>query len=105
MNNIVSTAKNRALSVFSLVMINIIAIDSLRNVPAAAEYGSSLVVYYALAAILFFIPSAFVSAELATGWPKNGGIYIWVREAFGPRWGLFAIWLQWIENVKTLGSF
>lgn len=108
MNGIVKTAKNHALSVFSLVMINVIAIDSLRNVPAAAEYGASLVFYYAIAALLFFIPSAFVSAELATGWPKNGGIYIWVREAFGPRWGLFAIWLQWIENViwyPTIMSF
>lgn len=104
----VTASKKRLLTVFSIVMINVIAIDSLRNVPAAAEYGSSLVFYYALAAICFFIPSALVSAELATGWPKNGGIYIWVREAFGPKWGLFAIWLQWIENViwyPTIMSF
>lgn len=108
MNNIVSTSKKRVLSVFSIVMINVIAIDSLRNIPAAAEYGSSLVVYYAIAALGFFIPSALVSAELATGWPKNGGVYVWVREAFGPRWGLLAIWLQWIENViwyPTIMSF
>jgi putative glutamate/gamma-aminobutyrate antiporter len=108
MNSIASGKKKRVLSVFSIVMINIIAIDSLRNVPAAAEYGSSLVFYYAVAALCFFIPSALISAELATGWPKNGGIYIWVREAFGPRWGLFAIWLQWIENViwyPTIMSF
>jgi putative glutamate/gamma-aminobutyrate antiporter len=106
--SLVTGSKKRALSVFSIVMINVIAIDSLRNVPAAAEYGSSLVFYYALAALCFFIPSALVSAELATGWPRNGGIYIWVREAFGPRWGLFAIWLQWIENViwyPTIMSF
>lgn len=106
--SLVTRSKKRMLTVFSIVMINVIAIDSLRNVPAAAEYGSSLVFYYALAALCFFIPSAFVAAELATGWPKNGGIYIWVREAFGPRWGLFAIWLQWIENViwyPTIMSF
>lgn len=106
--SVVTASKKRMLTVFSLVMINVIAIDSLRNVPTAAEYGSSLIFYYALAAIGFFIPSALVSAELATGWPKNGGIYIWVREAFGPRWGLFAIWLQWIENViwyPTIMSF
>lgn len=108
MNSVVSTSKKRVLSVFSLVMINVIAIDSLRNIPAAAEYGASLIFYYAIAALGFFIPSALVSAELATGWPKNGGIYIWVREAFGARWGLLAIWLQWIENViwyPTIMSF
>jgi amino acid transporter len=40
-----------------------------------------------------------VTAELATGWPNTGGVYIWVREAFGPRWGFLTIWLQWIYNV------
>ncbi len=43
----------KPLSVMSLVMINIIAIDSLRTLPMGAEYGFSLVFYYLLAAILF----------------------------------------------------
>lgn len=89
----------KVLSVFSLVMINIIAVDSLRSLPIAAEYGFSLVFFYLLAAIVFFIPIALVAAELATGWPKKGGVYVWVREAFGKRWAFFIIWLQWIYNV------
>ncbi len=40
-----------------------------------------------------------MSAELATGWPKSGGIYIWVREGLGDRWGFMAIWMQWVHNV------
>lgn len=89
----------KVLSVFSLVMINVIAVDSIRNLPFSAEYGFSILFYYALAAICFFIPIALVAAELATGWPENGGIYVWVREAFGKKWGFVAIWLQWIYNV------
>jgi putative glutamate/gamma-aminobutyrate antiporter len=98
MTNMIRDPK-RVISVFTLIMINVIAIDSLRNVPAAAEYGFSLVFYYLLAGVTFFIPTALVAAELATGWPETGGVYIWVRHAFGPRLGLLAIWLQWIENV------
>lgn len=94
-----STAKTRVLSVFSLVMINVIAVDSIRNLPFSAEYGFSILFYYVIAAITFFIPIALVAAELATGWPKNGGMYVWVREAFGKKWGFVAIWLQWIYNV------
>ena len=30
---------------------------------------------------------------------KGGGVYTWVKEAFGSRWGFVAIWLQWIQNV------
>src|ERR1700731_126786 len=89
----------RILSVFSLAMINIIAVDNLRSLPIAAEYGFSLVFYYLLAGLLFFIPTALVAAELATGWPHSGGVYVWVREAFGKRIAFLTIWLQWIYNV------
>ncbi|WP_133127358.1 APC family permease [Legionella nagasakiensis] len=89
----------RVLSVFSLVMINVIAVDSLRTLPLTAKLGLTLVSYYLIAAIAFFIPVALVAAELATAYPETGGIYIWVREAFGRRAGFITIWLQWIYNV------
>ncbi len=89
----------RVLSIFSLVMINVIAVDSLRSLPFSAEYGFSLVFFYILGALLFFLPIAVVAAELATGWPNTGGLYVWVREAFGKRWALVTIWLLWIYNV------
>ncbi|HSW87098.1 MAG TPA: APC family permease [Rhabdochlamydiaceae bacterium] len=89
----------KVLGFFQLVMINVIAVDSIRSLPFAAEYGLSLVFFYVLAAIGFFIPSALVSAELGTGWPTTGGIYVWVREAFGKKMGFVVIWLNWIYNI------
>lgn len=89
----------KTLSVFSIAMINVIAIDSLRTLPMAAEYGFSAVFYYIITALLFFIPSALVAAELATAWPETGGVYIWVREAFGEKLGFLTIWLQWFYNI------
>ena len=80
-------------------MINVIAVDSLRTLPLTAKLGLPLVFYYSLAALAFFVPVALVSAELATAYPEAGGIYIWVREAFGKRAGFITIWLQWIYNV------
>jgi putative glutamate/gamma-aminobutyrate antiporter len=90
---------NVKLSVFTLMMINVAAILSLRALPGLAEYGYALIFYLALAAICFFVPSALVSAELASGWPQEGGVYLWVKEAFGPRWGFVAIFMQWAENL------
>ena len=95
----VNNKKKHVLSVFSLVMLNVIAVDNLRSLPISAQYGFSLVFYYLLAGLVFFIPAALVAAELATGWPATGGVYVWVREAFGKKYGFFAIWLQWIYNV------
>lgn len=89
----------KSLSVFSLIMINVIAVASLRTLPFSAKLGLPLVFYYAVGALFFFIPVALVTAELATTWPKNGGIYVWVREALGGRVGLLVIWLQWVYNL------
>lgn len=93
------SSPRRVLSVFVLAMLNVSIMASLRNLPLVAEYGWSAVFYFCLVAVMFLIPCALVSAELATGWPKAGGIYIWVREALGDRWGFFAIWMQWVHNV------
>lgn len=92
-------SSKRILSVFSLVMINVIAVDSLSTLPLSAALGLPLMAYYLIAAITFFIPVALVAAELATAYPSTGGIYVWVREAFGIRPAFVTIWLQWIYNV------
>ncbi len=89
----------RPLSVFLLVMINVIAIDSLRNLSSNAIYGLGIPFYYFLAFIGFMVPCALVTAELATHHPKTGGAYVWVERAFGPPFGFLTIWLQWIYNV------
>ncbi|WP_320171500.1 amino acid permease [Maridesulfovibrio sp.] len=95
------TAQNSKgkLSVFTLMMINVAAILSLRSLPGLAEYGWGLIFYLALGSFCFFIPSALVSAELASGWDEEGGVYLWVKEAFGPKWGFVAIFMQWVENL------
>lgn len=80
-------------------MINVIAIDSIRNLPINASTGLSIVGFYILGTIFFLIPCILATAELATSYPKTGGAYVWVREAFGRRTGFVNIWLQWIYNV------
>ncbi|MFA5958911.1 MAG: APC family permease [Tatlockia sp.] len=102
------SSNKHALTIFSLTMITVGSVDSIRNLPATALFGSQLISFFFLGALFFLIPTALVSAELASGWPKQGGIYVWVKEAFGKRTGFLAIWLQWIENViwyPTILSF
>jgi amino acid transporter len=99
------TKKNNAgkafkLSVATLAIMNITAVVSLRGLPAEAVYGPSSAFYYLFAAIVFLIPTAMVAAELAAMFSdKQGGVFRWVGEAFGPRTGFLAIWLQWIEST------
>lgn len=87
------------MGVFTLAMINVSAIVSLRGLPAESTYGLSSAFYYIFAAVFFLIPVSLVAAELTTGWPQKGGVFRWVGEAFGTRLGFLAIWLQWIEST------
>lgn len=89
----------KTISIFMLAMINIVAIASIKSWPLTAEYGFSSIFYILLGTFVFFIPLALVTAELATGIPKAGGVFAWVKEAFGHRTGFLAVWLQWVENV------
>lgn len=73
------------------------AVASVRGLPAMAEYGWASIFLYVLPALVFMVPVALVAAELASGW--KGGVFVWVREAFGDRMGFSAIWQQWIQNV------
>jgi len=84
------------------------SIDSIRNLPATALFGSALIFFFVFASIVFLIPAALVSAELSTTWTKEGGIYHWVRKAFGEKVAFMAIWLQWVNTMvwyPTILSF
>ncbi|MEG0517732.1 MAG: amino acid permease [Bacteroidales bacterium] len=88
------------LGVFTLAIMNVTAVVSLRGLPAEAEYGLSSAFYYLFAAIVFLIPTSMVAAEMAAMFQdKQGGVFRWVGEAFGKKWGFLAIWLQWIEST------
>ena len=87
-------------STFSMAMMTAAAVVSLRGLPMMAKEQLTLFVYIGFATFIFLIPAALVSAELGGAFgEKGGGVYTWVKEAFGARWGFVAIWLQWIQNV------
>ncbi len=95
-----NAGKGFKLSVATLAIMNITAVVSLRGLPSEAVYGPSSAFYYLFAAIVFLIPTSMIAAELAAMFSdKQGGVFRWVGEAFGPRTGFLAIWLQWIEST------
>ncbi|QWT24489.1 amino acid permease [Subtercola sp. PAMC28395] len=75
-------------------------VTSLRGLPVMAKEELTMFVYIGFATILFLIPAALISAELGSAFAdRKGGVYTWIGEAFGQRWGFVGIWLQWIQNV------
>lgn len=97
-------SSTKSLTLLRLVMINIIAVDSLRNISITAQAGWVVVSFYVLAGIVFLIPCTLLTAQMATRYPKNGGIYLWTKEAFGAKTGFIILWLQWVYNLVWFPS-
>lgn len=89
----------KKLSLTSLVLLIVAAIDSIRNLPAAAIFGTPVLFFFFVLALIFLFPTALVAAELTATYSEKGGIYHWVQIAFGEKTGMIAIWMQWINTM------
>lgn len=89
----------KKIGLFSLVFLIVAAIDSIRNLPAAALFGSTLFFFFLFSALIFLIPVALLSAEFSSRYPEEGGIFHWVRRAFGIKTAFLSVWLQWINTM------
>lgn len=87
------------LSLFSLTLLIVSAIASIRTLPTTALFGGPLLFFYLGAALLFLVPVALVSAEFSSRNREDGGIFHWIKSAFGARAGALAVWLQWINTM------
>ena len=94
----------RELGVRDMTLFTVSAILLLDTLAASASIGVSSITWWLILGLIFFIPYGLISAELGTTYPEQGGIYAWVRDAFGPRWGTRMTWLYWLNNVLWNGS-
>lgn len=85
-----------------MVLFYVVAIVGLRWLSTAAAAGPSALVIWLIAAVSLFLPLAFATIELAARHPEEGGIYVWVRHAFGDFAGFMAAWLYWVSNLVYL---
>jgi len=80
-------AKKKVFGLFSMILFSVSAILVGDTIGSSAAMGVQGLTFWIVLGVLFFVPYGFVTAELGAAWPDDGGIYVWVREAFGPMWG------------------
>ena len=89
----------KAMGFWDVLLFNIATVLGPRWIAAAGHNGTSSISLWVLAAVLFFVPGAFVINELSSRFPEEGGLYVWSREAFGTFHGFIAGWTYWIYTV------
>lgn len=89
---------------FDAVLMSVVVIMVVESVAPAAAIGPSQFFWWFFLLILFFIPYGLISSELGTTYAGDGGLYDWVKQAFGPRWGGRLAWLYWINYPIWMAS-
>jgi glutamate:GABA antiporter len=87
----------RTMGIGAMTLFAVSAMITLDTVATSSALGVQSITLFALFALIFFVPYGLVTAELGSAWPEEGGIYVWVREAYGRRWGTFTAWLYWVN--------
>ncbi len=89
--------RKAALTWLALALLTVGSVGDLGSAPALAVFGLPSVVLYVIPAVVFLVPAALVSAELASGW--QGGVYDWVSEGISPAMGFAAVWCQFAQTT------
>src|SRR3954470_23057790 len=101
-----SAALTRELGVTDLALTQILFVVGLPWVGVAARLGPSHVVFWTLAIVLFYVPSAVVVTYLNRLMPLEGGLYQWAKLGFNELAGFLVAWNLWlfaILNTSEIG--
>src|SRR5688500_6998606 len=95
-------ALRREMRFWDVVLFLVAAVVGLRWIATAAAAGPSSLVIWVIAFGAFFLPLATTVIDLSRRFPEEGGLYVWVRQAFGDFAGFMAGWLYWTSNLVYL---
>ncbi|OAN10922.1 amino acid permease [Photobacterium jeanii] len=85
------------MGVGSLALFSLCAVIVVDTLTASASIGVSAIGWWLVTLIVFVIPYGLITSELGTTYPGDGGIYDWVKKAFGYRWAVRTTWFYWIN--------
>lgn len=86
------------MGVTQISLFTMCAVIVLETLTASASIGPGGLFWWAVTFVLFVIPYALITSELGTTYPAEGGIYVWIRKAFGARMSTRAVYLYWLAG-------
>ncbi|MDY4522692.1 MAG: APC family permease [Atopobium sp.] len=90
---------------FISVILSVICVVFVAEAAApAAAIGNAQFFWWVFLIITFLLPYGMVVAELGTTYDSDGGLYDWIREAFGDKWGSRVAWYYWINYPLWIAS-
>jgi len=98
------TGFKKVLRGLDMTLFTVCAILVVETLAPSAAIGPSSISWWIITLLLFFVPYGLITAELGTTYPEEGGMYIWVKKAFGEKWAARTTWLYWINVALWMPS-
>ena len=90
---------------FISVILSVICVVFVAEAAApAAAIGNQQFFWWIFLIITFLLPYGMVVAELGTTYDSDGGLYDWIRNAMGDKWGSRVAWYYWINFPLWIAS-
>src|SRR5579862_4639040 len=99
-----SAELKKELRLGDLVLSQILYIIGWNWLGTAGKVGSSHVMYWIPAVLLFYIPSGIVVVHLSREMPLEGGLYQWAKLRFGDMAGFLVAWNLAASIIQTLAQ-
>ena len=74
------------------------------SVMPTAAIGNQQYFWWIFLLVAFCLPYGMITAELGTTYPSEGGMYDWVKRAFGPKWAGRVAWNYWVNFPLWIAS-
>lgn len=99
-----ANGKNKKFRMMDVILTVICVVFVAEAAAPAAEIGNSQFFWWILLIIAFLLPYGLISSELGTAYQGVGGIYDWVKRAFGDKWGTRVSWYYWVNFPLWMAS-
>jgi len=96
--------KKKKFRLFDAILATVCITLVAESVMPTAAIGNSQYFWWIFLIIAFCIPYGMISAELGTTYQSEGGMYDWVKRAFGPKWAARVAWNYWINFPLWIAS-
>lgn len=96
--------RRRVMNLLDVTLFMVSAMLVIDQLTASASIGPGAVGWWLAVIVVFLIPSAFITAELATTYPEQGGIYVWVRRAYGRHWAARTTYWYYVNVALWMPS-
>ncbi len=96
--------KKKKFKLFDAILATVCITLVAESVTPTAAIGNSQYFWWIFLIIAFCIPYGMISAELGTTYPSEGGMYDWVKRAFGAKMASRVAWNYWINFPLWIAS-